>query len=253
MNLNEIDVVILCGGRGARLGALTVARPKPLLPVGGQPFLLRLMRQMAAQGFMRFVLAVHYRAEQFESFRHAYRHELPETQVVVEPEPMGTGGEVRHALPWIRSRTCLVLNGDSWVSQPLAPMLAQHRQGHRALTAMAVSAGRVQGQARDKGVWTVGPRGEIRGFETIPLASAEWVNAGVYLMERAIVTPWPQGCYRLEDCVSQRLARRRTGVFHSPGFLLDIGTPDCYAWANQVFHGFDIPMPSGAVSYDPVC
>jgi dTDP-glucose pyrophosphorylase len=33
------QAVILCGGVGSRLGALTAETPKPLLPVGGTPFL----------------------------------------------------------------------------------------------------------------------------------------------------------------------------------------------------------------------
>lgn len=45
------DVVILCGGRGTRLGSLTHATPKPLLPIGEEPFLLRLLLQFKQQGF----------------------------------------------------------------------------------------------------------------------------------------------------------------------------------------------------------
>ena len=33
------QAAILCGGLGTRLGALTAAMPKPLLPVGERPFL----------------------------------------------------------------------------------------------------------------------------------------------------------------------------------------------------------------------
>lgn len=37
------QVVVLCGGLGSRLGELTRETPKPLLSVGGEPFLFRLL------------------------------------------------------------------------------------------------------------------------------------------------------------------------------------------------------------------
>ena len=42
--------VILVGGKGTRLGALTKDTPKPLLPVGGRPFLSYLIQEAARHG-----------------------------------------------------------------------------------------------------------------------------------------------------------------------------------------------------------
>lgn len=67
------DVVILCGGRGARLGELTTHRPKPLLYVGGRPFLFRVLGRMKEEGFTRIILAVHYLAGRFRAFISTYQ------------------------------------------------------------------------------------------------------------------------------------------------------------------------------------
>jgi UTP-glucose-1-phosphate uridylyltransferase len=50
---NPGQAVILCGGLGTRLGDLTRNTPKPLLPVGGIPFLQILMQEITRAGSAR--------------------------------------------------------------------------------------------------------------------------------------------------------------------------------------------------------
>lgn len=248
----NLDLLILCGGRGRRLGALTATTPKPLLPVHGRPFVWRVLEHYAGEGFRRFFLAAHYGHEQFEAFGAQHRTRWPNLRVIVEPEPLGTGGAVRHAVAALRSSTVVVVNGDSWVSQPLHPVIAQHRARARVFTAVAVRASRVHGRARDKGVWDLDPRGAFRGFSTVAAADDGWVNAGMYVVERAAAARWPQGRYSLETSFPQLLAGYPAGVFRSSGSLLDIGTPDCYAWADQALQGSDRLMPdlTGAAHHE---
>ena len=51
-------MVILCGGKGTRMGELTL--PKPLVEIGGRPVLWHVMKIYAAQGFRNFILALGY-------------------------------------------------------------------------------------------------------------------------------------------------------------------------------------------------
>ncbi len=228
------DVVVLCGGKGTRLGPLTAHTPKPLLPVGGYPFLLRLLLRMEQEGFTRFILAAHHLADHFRTFLSTYGDVVPDIELVVEPEPLGTGGALRHAAESVRSSSFVVLNGDSWVSQPVAPVLADHGRMGRAFTVVAVQAVNVEGGAFHKGVWRVGPKGQVLGFETEDSVLDGWVNAGVYLLDRAMVSSWPAGQYSLEANLPSLLDGKEAGVYCSAGRLLDIGTPDCYERADRV-------------------
>ena len=36
---SDVVVAVLCGGFGTRLGALAQGLPKPMIPVGGRPYL----------------------------------------------------------------------------------------------------------------------------------------------------------------------------------------------------------------------
>ena len=233
-DLSSIDVVVLCGGRGTRLGDLTANVPKPLLPVGKYPFLLRLLLQMEQEGFVRFILAVHYLADHFRNLLSTYEDVVPDVRLVVESEPLGTGGALRHAAESVSSSTFVAINGDSWVTQPLEPVLADHVQSGRTFTVVAVQAANVEGGAMRKGVWRMGPGGDVTGFATEELVSDGWVNAGIYVLDREMVLSWPKGHYSLEENLSSLLKGKQAGVFCSAGKLLDIGTPDCYQRASHI-------------------
>ena len=229
------DVMVLCGGRGTRLGMLTANIPKPLLLVGERPFLLYVLLRLQEEGFKRFILAASYLSEQFREFALCYQARVPGIEVVVEPKPLGTGGALRYAASAVNSSECLVINGDSWVSQRATSVLAAHVRRQRSFTAVAVDAAKVQGGALNKGVWSVGPSGEALAFSTEPCASGVWVNAGMYMVSRAMISGWPDGAYSLEQSFPSLLAGHPCGVFCSTGRLLDIGTPECYEMAKEIF------------------
>lgn len=230
----QVDVVLLCGGRGTRLGPLTAQVPKPLLPVNGRPFLLSLLLRLKGEGFRRFILAAHYLSGRFEQFMAESQDLLPELELVVEPEPLGTGGAVRHAVRAVRSSTFVALNGDTWVNQELKAVLEYHQRRESLFSALGVAAERVEGGSLQKGVWQVGVGQRIMGFSPHGSSAAGWVNAGVYVMEREFVLTWPTGSYSLEESSPLLLKGKKAYLYRSDGRLLDIGTPIDYQRADEV-------------------
>jgi mannose-1-phosphate guanylyltransferase / phosphomannomutase len=92
-----ITVAILCGGLGTRLGELTGDLPKPMLPIGGRPYLERVVESFAERGFREFVLLTGHRAEVIEQhFGDGSRFGVS-ICYSRESEPLGTGGALREA------------------------------------------------------------------------------------------------------------------------------------------------------------
>jgi len=94
---SSVTVAILAGGFGTRLGALTRDLPKPMIPIGGRPYLERVIESFARCELRDIVLLTGYRAEVVEAHfgdgaafgvRIAYSRET---------EPLGTGGAIREA------------------------------------------------------------------------------------------------------------------------------------------------------------
>src|SRR5213596_894002 len=71
--LEELPVVILCGGRGMRLQERTQSIPKPLVEIGGRPIVWHVIQIYLAQGFRRFLLCMGYKGELVERFAAAER------------------------------------------------------------------------------------------------------------------------------------------------------------------------------------
>lgn len=104
-------VVLMAGGRGARLGSLTDALPKPMLPIGGRPLLDSIVRNLSAQGFRKFYISVNYKREVIQNYFGDGRRFDVEIEYLVENEKLGTAGALA-LLPCRPSKPFIVMNAD---------------------------------------------------------------------------------------------------------------------------------------------
>jgi NDP-sugar pyrophosphorylase family protein len=124
-------VAILCGGFGTRLGDLTRDRPKPMIEIGGRPYLERVIESFAERGFTEFVLLTGYKAEVIEEhFGDGARFEV-RIAYSRETEPLGTGGALREARSLLSDRFILTFGDvlrrfdyDRFVQQHMGNCLA---------------------------------------------------------------------------------------------------------------------------------
>ena len=69
----NIPVLILCGGKGSRLSEETLAKPKPMVEIGGMPILWHIMKIYSYYGFNRFILALGYKGDLIKQYFYNYR------------------------------------------------------------------------------------------------------------------------------------------------------------------------------------
>ena len=62
------ELVILCGGKGTRLGEETKKKPKPLVEIGGKPILWHIMKLYSSYGVKRFILALGYKGGKIKEY-----------------------------------------------------------------------------------------------------------------------------------------------------------------------------------------
>lgn len=230
------SAAILAGGLGTRLRSVVADRPKVLAPVGGRPFLTRLLDQLARSAVRKVVLLTGHRAEQV---RAAFGEGYGGLELVYsdEPQPLGTGGALRHALAQLDGPTLLLLNGDSYCDIDLDEF-QQFHQEQRAGVSLALV--RVADASRYGRVECDAEGRVVRFEEKRPGATPGWINAGVYLIERRLLEDVPSGRpLSLErDLLPPWTAQGIVRGFRCPGRFLDIGTPESYAAAEEFFgHG----------------
>jgi MurNAc alpha-1-phosphate uridylyltransferase len=117
-----VAAIVLGAGAGSRLAPLTRIRPKVLCPVGATTLVDHNLTRVAAlvgDGPEHVAVNAHHRAGQLVA------HLEGRARVSVEePVALGTAGGVANLAPWLDGRAALVVNGDTWSTIDLAPLVA---------------------------------------------------------------------------------------------------------------------------------
>lgn len=210
------QAVILAGGRGTRLGALTHRTPKPLVAVAGRPFLDWQIEEIVRFGIERITLLAGYKAEQIVE-RYSGHSGI---EVLVEGQVMGTAGALALFAEHLDTRF-LCLNGDTLFPIDLRDLAA------KAEGATATLALRHKVQGGRYGTVDLSAEGNILGFHPPSPDSDAPINAGLYVLDREIVRFIEAGrAVSLESEVFPRLVseKRLRGVIYDAPFI-DIGIP----------------------------
>lgn len=225
--------VILLGGLGTRLGDLTRAMPKPLLEVAGRPFVDILVGESIRRGFTSILLLAGHAAEVVEQYAAKRRGSLPddvEIHVVVESEPLDTGGAVRNALDQLHDRF-LLMNGDTWFDFNWLDLALLR-------SVDAVIAGRKVPLADRYEHLAIDPQGRVTAI--VPRGGhqgAAVINGGIYVMNKADFVVG-EGRFSIEaDLLPRLVAEGRLSARVHDGFFIDIGVPDSLSEARQTIAG----------------
>lgn len=86
--------VILAAGLGTRLQPMTLATPKPLMPIWNRPMLAHLLAMLEGWGIRSATINAHHLHEQIDAWVAAYKGPIA-LSISYEPQILGTGGALR--------------------------------------------------------------------------------------------------------------------------------------------------------------
>jgi D,D-heptose 1,7-bisphosphate phosphatase len=220
------QAVILVGGLGTRLGERTKTTPKPMLPVGGRPFLDTLIDEIARyDAFDEILLLAGHKAESILVRYDGALRGRARLAVSLEQAPLGTAGALVHAAGLLQERF-LLLNGDSFFDFNILDLATRANAGlvHMALRADVVG---------DRFGRVVLDGDQVRSFIAPGQGATGPVNAGVYVVDRSILARVGSLPASLEQDVFPALAAAgaMTGTSYR-GYFIDIGIPEDFARAD---------------------
>ncbi|MCK4588990.1 MAG: nucleotidyltransferase family protein [Nanoarchaeota archaeon] len=190
--------IILAGGVGERLRPLTLATPKPLLPINDKPILAHTIENLKNQNIKNIILAVGYKAEKIKEFLGDGKKFGVNIQYLIEEQPLGTGGATKLASQGIKE-TFLVLNGDNLSDFNYKKMSEIHEKNKAKITIALYPVDDVTkfGIAELNG-------DQITRFIEKPSkeeAPTNLNNAGAYFIEPKVLDLLPEGkCSIEKDC-----------------------------------------------------
>ncbi|MDF3003184.1 MAG: alcohol dehydrogenase [Bacillota bacterium] len=212
-------VVIMAGGLGKRLSPLTDHCPKPMLNIGGKPILETMLINLIEQGFRRFCVSVHYKAEQIQGYFGDGTKWGVEIRYIQEDVMLGTAGALS-LFPVKTDKPILVMNGDILTKLSMDQMLAFH-EAHQAQATVAVRSYDYQ---VPYGVIKAS-RDRLIGFEEKPIYSS-LVNAGIYTINPEVIERIPKNtCFDMDQLLKKMLQEEAPlAVFPIREYWIDIGT-----------------------------
>ena len=198
-----MQVVILCGGRGTRLGSESRIRPKPLVEIGEKPILWHIMKYYAMAGHKDFALCLGHKGEMIKDYFLDY--EIIENDVVVELGGGGTrtqlschseegwrvvlantgreantGTRVKRIERYIQGDEFMLTYGDGVSDVNLDEILAFHRSHGRLATVTAVHPPARFGEL------IVSDEGRVTVFAEKPQTSRGLISGGFFVMKRGV-------------------------------------------------------------------
>lgn len=193
-----MKVVILAGGLGTRLSEETVARPKPMVEIGGKPILWHIMKLYSHYGHNDFIICLGYKGYVIkEYFANYFLHTSDVTfdivhnkmevhQKYAEPwkvtlidtgDQTMTGGRVKRIQSYMNGEPFLLTYGDGVADVNIAQLIAFHRAHHKQVTVTATQPiGRF-------GALTLEKDNVVRSFMEKPVGDGGWINGGFFVMQ----------------------------------------------------------------------
>ena len=228
----HLTAVILAGGLGLRLRAVVQDRPKVMANVAGRPFLTYVLDQIVSAGIKQAVVCTGFLADSistvlnddYQGLQLLYSHETT---------PLGTAGALRQALSMVQAFPVLVFNGDSYVNVDLGEFVQFHcsSQSKMSLVLARKSSSDAFGLVEVEG------HGVVKRFsEKVATGKSEWVNAGIYILEKQVLESIPEsGAVSLEREILPKWVGQGLHGFAQQEKLFDIGTPSSLSEARCFF------------------
>tara|TARA_B100000212_G_C27373015_1_gene533430 strand:+ start:1672 stop:2451 length:780 start_codon:yes stop_codon:yes gene_type:complete len=198
-----MKVVILCGGRGARLREETEYRPKPMVPIGNKPILWHIMKTYSAYGHKEFILCLGYKGEIIKGwFRNlkwmisdvyidlgndeknkflSQEEELDWKITLVDTglETM-TGGRIKAIQKYIEDdENFLITYGDGVGNININKSIENHKNSNKLLTLTGVRPPGRWGELKIEGK-------EVKHFYEKPQTSASYINGGYFVANKEL-------------------------------------------------------------------
>lgn len=223
----SLDLVILCGGRGKRLGNLTKYTPKPLIKINNKRFIDYIIQFYQKYNFNKIFLVTSYKARKFEKYNKKYFNTIPSI-CVKEKEPKGTGGALYELKKKIKDNFLLV-NGDSYLDYNFNNF---KKIRNKYLGKLILIKNKNYHSNAKLGSLNLNKKKEVIFSDN----NSKYMNAGIYLFKKSIFNYISNKNLSLEDQVLPVLIKKnKIEGIKEKGTFIDIGTKKNLQLANKIF------------------
>lgn len=224
------EAVILSGGLGTRLRNTVPDIPKTLAPVGESPFLKYVIDFLILNGVKHFVFSLGFKHELISQYISTQFPNLNYT-IVVEKEPLGTGGAVFNSLKACKDENIFIVNGDTLFKIDLSLLSHFHLKNEAACTLSL----KYMKDINRYGVVEINSSGTITGFKEKAKYHNGLINGGVYALNipRFMQATFPEKFSFETEYLEKYIGNQKIMGMVQDAYFIDIGIPEDFEKANR--------------------
>ena len=220
-----MEAIILAGGLGTRLRDAVPDLPKCMAPVNGHPFIFYVIKYLKSQGIEDFIFSLGHRSDAFTAYLSTLLS--PNNyQLIIEKEPLGTGGAIQLACKYAKEKNVVVTNGDSIFKTDIQKQAAFHISKNADCTLALKSMENFERY----GVVELNPDATIASFKEKKLYTKGYINGGIYILNKELfdLEGFPEKFSFETDYLQKYYSQRRIYGLVQEGYFIDIGIPEDY-------------------------
>lgn len=225
-----MKAVIMAGGEGRRLRAVSGGKPKPMVELLGRPILEHIVLLLKEQGFDELCMSLKYKADEIRQYFGSGERFGVRISYRVESAPLGTAGGVKNCADFYGGEPFLVISGDAVCDFDLASLMARHKAEAPAVT-IALQR---HPSPLSYGLTVTDSEGLVRCFiekPDWPRVVSDLVNTGVYIISPGVMDCVPRGqCFDFARELFPMLLERGDRLLGvcMEGYWCDVGSPLSY-------------------------
>lgn len=218
----------MAGGKGTRIAEVNSQVPKPMIPIDGKPILEHQINVLKRQGYREFILIIGHLGHIIQDYFKDGSGWDVHIQYITEESPLGTAGALYFLKEEIRENFLLV-NGDIIFDVDIARFLDSHRR----LNTIATILTHPNSHPYDSGIIIADENRRVTDW-LHKEDQRHWyknrVNAGLHMLSPDIFRYFPDLQKRDldRDILKPLISSRELGIYDSPEYVKDMGTPDRY-------------------------
>jgi len=180
----KVPVVIMAGGEGTRLEPFTKVLPKPLIPVGGETIIEKIIGNFTSYGIDEFYLSINFKSKLLKAF---FEELSPKYKVnfIEEKKPLGTAGSLS-LIKKVFQSAFFISNCDILINCDYIDIYKFHKKNKFDLTLVASAKNYVIPYGT-----CVVSEGKLKSLEEKPSLNL-LVNTGLYLLNPDLITLIPK-------------------------------------------------------------
>ena len=231
------QAVVLCGGLGSRLGNITKKTPKPLIKIGGKPFLNYIIERLVRIRIKKILLLCCYKNEEF--FRKYHKKIINKNTYITcikEKKLLGTGGALINAKKKLDD-VFYLLNGDTFFDGDLFQLAEEFNQNkYDAILSSKKTFNDRYGIINIK-------KNKVIEFKDSSSKNISNINVGTYILKKKIINKLSKKKISLEKEIFPKLAKKGKiqAINYNKNLFLDIGIKSDLKKANLILPNLRYP------------